>query len=106
MIDIQNDTIIAFSELPAWCQKNLGRRISPSTIFRWKLRGCRGVKLATILIGGQRCTSVEALQSFFEATTRAQDGQSTASHISKVSGRTANNQGHDESVAFLKSEGI
>ena len=106
MIDIQNDTIIAFTDLPKWSQANLGRRISPSTFHRWKLRGCRGIKLATILIGGQRCTSVEALQDFFEASTRSQDGENVASLNSNVSTKSGVAQAHQESVSFLKSQGI
>ena len=101
MIDIQ-ETLIAFSDLPGWCQKNLGRRISPSTLHRWRLRGCRGIKLETLLIGGTRTTSAEALQRFFSATTRVQDGQpSTESKASSIS-----QMSHDSAMATLKSEGI
>jgi hypothetical protein len=106
MIDVTNETLLPFSKTPAWTEAKLGKRISPATLHRWRLRGCRGVRLATILIGGQRCTSVEALQIFFEATTRAQDGNSAASHISNVSAENRLPQGHSESVSFLKSEGI
>lgn len=102
MIDIQNETLIPFTDLPRWCEHNLNRRISPSTLHRWRLRGCRGVKLETLLIGGARTTSAEALQRFFSATTRVQDGQAPAepkaSSISQMS--------HDSAMATLKSEGI
>ena len=102
MIVIQNETLIAFKDLPGWCQQNLGRRISPSTLHRWRLRGCRGIKLETLLIGGTRTTSEEALQRFFSATTRMQDGQpsvqSQACLISKVS--------HNSAVDYLESEGV
>ena len=39
--------------------------ISPATIARWIQRGVRGARLETILIGGRRLTSREALQRFF-----------------------------------------
>ena len=109
MIDIQ-ETLIAFSDLPGWCQKNLGRRVAPSTCHRWRLRGCRGVKLETLLIGGTRTTSAEALQRFFSATTRMQDGHASAEpqaiHIPQVSGESGATLGHDESVSFLRDQGI
>ena len=101
MINIQ-ENLISFRDLPGWCQQHLGRRISPSTLHRWRLRGCRGIKLETLLIGGTRTTSAEALQRFFSATTRVQDGhpspESQASSISNVS--------HDSALAYLKSEGV
>jgi hypothetical protein len=35
-----------------------------STLMRWKSSGVRGVKLDTVLVGGRRYTSVEAIQRF------------------------------------------
>jgi hypothetical protein len=37
-----------------------------STVIRWALRGLRGVRLETILVGGRRYTSVEAIERFLE----------------------------------------
>ena len=100
MIDIRNESLIPFRQIPAWCKEHLGNRVHPSTVHRWRLRGCRGVKLETILAGGTRCTSAEALQRFFEATTRAQDGQlagpSLAVSLPEVS----------TAEAYLESEGF
>ena len=105
MIDPINDKLIPFCKLSNWCEQNLGHRVSPSTLHRWRLRGIRGVKLETILIGGKRFTGESQLLCFFRTSTQVQDDP-TASHNSKVSCRIADPQGHDESVAFLKSEGI
>jgi len=62
-----SDTTFALAEaarrLP--CLRN-GRPVHPSTLWRWASRGLRGVRLATIRIGGTTCTSLEALQRFFE----------------------------------------
>jgi hypothetical protein len=55
--------------------------VSPATFARWLQRGVRidgsdeRVKPATILIGGRRLTSVEAMKDFFAA----QQNASTAS---------------------------
>jgi hypothetical protein len=43
-----------------------GRKAAASTLHRWATRGLRGVKLEMIMIGGTRCTSVAALQRFFD----------------------------------------
>jgi hypothetical protein len=42
------------------------------------MRGVRGVRLETLMVGGTRCTSVEALQRFFERITVATDGTPTS----------------------------
>jgi len=44
------------------------------TIWRWRQRGIRGVKLETFLIGGRRFTTTEAHRRFVEASTLAADG--------------------------------
>lgn len=43
------------------------RRLSLATLHRWRLNGVRGVKLETILIGGLRYTSKEAIERFIQA---------------------------------------
>jgi len=35
-----------------------------STLIRWALRGIKGCKLETVMVGGRRFTSVEAIQRF------------------------------------------
>jgi|688.fasta_scaffold305836_1 hypothetical protein len=35
-----------------------------STVWRWCLKGCRGVKLASICIGGKRFVTVSAIERF------------------------------------------
>jgi transposase len=44
--------------------KRIGVHVS--TIWRWALRGCRGHKLETRVVGWQRYTSVEALKRFVD----------------------------------------
>jgi hypothetical protein len=51
------------------------RGVNVATIWRWMQRGIRGIKLETILIGGQRMTTREAMRRFFAATTEAADGR-------------------------------
>jgi len=69
-IRIGRDEFLTLSEaakrLPA---KNSGRRLHVAALYRWASNGCRGVVLETIHVGGQRYTSLDALQSFLEAVT-------------------------------------
>ena len=68
-IDIQDESICTLAEL--------ARRfdVHVSTIHRWRLRGIKGVRLATARIGGRRVTSFEAADRFNEAVTAAADGE-------------------------------
>ena len=92
MIDVASERMIPLSDAP---------RISPgrphvSTVIRWSQRGVRGVKLETILCGGKRYTSHEALQRFFERTTAAADQSISQSGTSAI----------EAAQAHLESEGI
>jgi hypothetical protein len=48
-----------------------GGPVNISTIHRWRHVGCRGVLLETVLRGGVRYTSKEAMQRFVHAVTEA-----------------------------------
>jgi hypothetical protein len=70
MIDIEHETLVSLNE---------ATRILPgnphvSTLHRWRLRGVKNTKLETVLAGGRRFTSREALDRFIAATTAAADG--------------------------------
>lgn len=41
-------------------------RLHPSTVWRWALKGVRGVRLEVVRVGGTLCTSTQALQRFFD----------------------------------------
>lgn len=51
-----------------------------STLIRWWQRGVRGVRLETILVGGRRYTSIEAVQRFITRLS-----ESPASHYPPLS---------------------
>mgnify|MGYP001493838456 CR=1 FL=1 len=69
MIDVSTEDLLTFPGVARF----LPGRPSLSTLHRWRQRGIRGVALETLLIGGQRYTSREALQRFFDASTAAAD---------------------------------
>ena len=70
-MDIKGEALLTFIEAAAF----LPRRPNLSTLHRWRLRGVRGVRLETCLIGGRRFTSKEALDRFSAAATAAADGE-------------------------------
>jgi len=70
MIDTATEELFPFSDL----HKYVPGRPHKSTGTRWIARGVRGIKLETVLVGGRRFCSREALHRFFAATTAAADG--------------------------------
>ena len=70
-IDLRQDSLLTLSA----AAQSLPGRPHVSTLHRWRLRGSKGIKLETVMIGGVRYTSLEALQKFVEQTTAAADGQ-------------------------------
>lgn len=69
-MSIGNETLIPFqqarNEFPG------RKRVGNATLHRWRLRGVRGVKLETLVVGGQRFTSREAIRRFVEAQNQPQ----------------------------------
>ncbi len=74
MIDVQNETVIPINKAPAHYP---GGRPNISTVYRHFGPGCRGAKLETIVVGGRRYTSIEAIGRFIEATTANSTGASS-----------------------------
>ncbi|MEZ6070951.1 MAG: DUF1580 domain-containing protein [Pirellulales bacterium] len=79
-IDISKETPITLSvaarRLP---RRRRGKRPHVSTLHRWGTTGLRGVRLETIRVGGSRCTSMQALQRFFDALDDAPQQPTTQS---------------------------
>ncbi|WP_397570456.1 DUF1580 domain-containing protein [Schlesneria sp. T3-172] len=64
-IDTSKEALIAFSQARDCFP---GRRtVSLATLHRWRLRGVRGVKLETCLVGDRRFTTRQAISRFIEA---------------------------------------
>jgi hypothetical protein len=76
MIDIKSEKLISVEEAATMLPgRKAGGRVHPITVKMWSTRGKRGVKLETILAGSRRCTSVEAMERFFQALDGAPSGQ-------------------------------
>jgi hypothetical protein len=71
MIDIESESLV---RCPNEAAMLFPGRPNASTIWRWYKCGVRGVRLETLVVGGRRFTSREAIQRFIERTTAAVDG--------------------------------
>ncbi|MFN9433711.1 MAG: DUF1580 domain-containing protein [Planctomycetota bacterium] len=70
MIDLSIETVFPVSEAP----QHIPGRPSKGSCWRWVLQGVGGIKLESILIGGKRFTSHEAIQRFVDRRTAASNG--------------------------------
>ena len=69
-IDIAAETLLSVGQ----AARAVPYRPNVCTVWRWLERGVRGVRLESVLMGGRRFTSQEALERFFTATTAAANG--------------------------------
>ena len=80
-MDICTETLISFTAA-AKCVP--GGRRNVATIYRWAYQGVRGVRLESVVIGGQRRTSREAILRFIRESTAAADRALTSSTVATV----------------------
>ena len=70
VIDIATETVLGLREA---CERlprgRAGRPTHPTTIARWMDEGIGGIRLECLRVGKARCTSMEALQRFFDRLT-------------------------------------
>ncbi len=92
MIDIHTEDLFPVNEIP----RRAPGRPHRATGWRWVQKGCRGVKLESILCGGSRMTSVQALDRFFQAVTAAADGKSTVTSTTPAAARKRHEQANRE----------
>jgi len=57
------------TEVTRYCPRRRGKKVHVSTVFRWALRGCRGIRLEVVDTPSGLCTSLPALQRFFDRLT-------------------------------------
>ena len=67
-IELSAETAITIAEVPLHIPKRHGRKVHYSTVYRWMTKGVRGRKLESLLIGGVRYTTIEALARFLKLT--------------------------------------
>jgi hypothetical protein len=74
MIDFENEELLTLAQASKKVPGRTGSHVNTSTLWRWALRGLRGVRLETLAIGGTTFTSTRALQQFFERSKAAAQG--------------------------------
>ncbi len=85
--------------------KLLPGSVHKSTLFRWQSRGVRGVRLATVRIGGRRYVSRDALERFAIESTAAASGDHIAIPMSRSSRSRSVDSAERELDARLTSAG-
>lgn len=70
--------LVKLSKVPEIVERITGDRPHVATIHRWRLRGCKGVKLQTAFAGGHCRTCEKWLREFFAGVTAAANGTSEA----------------------------
>ena len=104
MIDISKETVISLKEatrlLP---RRRNGKKTCLQTMYRWTARrGIRGVVLETIQVGGTKCTSIEALQRFFDRLTQ----QRSQPHQDGLKTPTQRSRDHARAERYAKEQGF
>ena len=81
-IDFSVEQVIPLSDAPDHIpRRRRGRKKAVSTVYRWATKGVKGVILETLQVGGTRCTSLGALQRFFNRLS-SEGGPKTSSTTS------------------------
>jgi hypothetical protein len=73
--DLREDQPLSLPDAAEFLGKLTGQKPHSSTLWRWCLKGCKGVRLESILIGGKRFVTAASLDRFVENLTTARDGQ-------------------------------
>lgn len=86
MLRLDDQDLIPIGEV----QKHLpvrpgGKRIHKSVVYRWALKGVRGVRLETLHIGGRVYTSLAALQQFTQRTYSVPAGRQGPGRVDDTS---------------------
>jgi hypothetical protein len=74
-------------EIPVAVEHVTGRRPNLSTGWRWSTKGCRGIRLETVIVGGKRLTTVEMVRAFIRATTDARNATYETQYVAPTSQR-------------------
>jgi hypothetical protein len=67
MIDPLTDDLIPLRDVPSILKTP--KKLNPVTVWRWRLRGRKGVRLETVLIGQNYYTTAAALRAFLAASS-------------------------------------
>jgi len=69
---LAHDRPMSLPDAAAYLGRITGQKPHVSTLWRWCLKGCKGVRLDSICIGGKRFVTAAAIDEFIDASTRRQ----------------------------------
>lgn len=92
-----DEPVFTLVEAAGWLERRFGRRPNVATVWRWAIKGVRGVRLHTIALGRFRFTTEQALEQFIAATSVARD---TCAATAPATSSTAG----DGDAGFTRSE--
>ena len=68
LIDLEKDKLEKVAQIYF---RLTGKRLNPQKLWRWRLKGCRGVKLEAVLLEGVWHTTAKAFAAFVRGQTEA-----------------------------------
>jgi hypothetical protein len=72
--DLLEDQQMSLVEAATYLGRITGKKPHVSTLWRWCLKGCNGIRLQSIRIGGKRFVTATAIERFVEASTASRSG--------------------------------
>jgi len=75
--DLREDQPLSLPDAAEFLGKITGQKPHASTLWRWCLKGCKGLKLESICIGGKRFVTAAAIERFIEASSEARPARQT-----------------------------
>lgn len=105
---LTTENTLSFAEAAKRLPSFNGKRVHTSTVWRWARRGCRGVKLETLCLGGRFVTSVEALERFGKALAEQDlpDRPDRPTSPPKVRTNRQRERSREQAEAVLREGGI
>ena len=64
VINLQTEHAIPIREVPRHVPRRNGKKVHYSTVYRWVTKGVRGKRLESVMVGGIRYTTTEAIGRF------------------------------------------
>src|SRR5271157_87707 len=102
MIDTIAERPIPLDQIPPEAiPGRAGNPVHKGTLGLWHRRGVRGVRLETWMVGGRRCTSIEALNRFYQAVSQARSAH--PSHRPPADAAPSPRTGRDRSKAARRA---
>lgn len=91
----------------AWLPlRRRGSRLNKSTLYRWAGIGSRGVKLQTVCVGSQRCTTAIWLNEFFSALAARETAADIVPQLLQTRFSKTRRRAHEQAQRQLAAFGL